>query len=133
MEQIKKEDSPVYTTFTTESQVNLPKNHFFYTIDERNWERLKKVVNKCNYKTNWWEVFTSAFLGISGSALITLLSISRSCENKIIRVVLICASISFFVLALICFFGSYSFRKNNKSSVELIKDELVYIEETFPK
>ncbi len=119
------------TSYNSKNQVFLPMSTESFAIDKRNWSRIKDTVENCVFHTNWWEIASSVFGGGTVSAFITWLSLPRISENKITRIILLCASFTCLIIAILCFLGSLGLKGKNRTTIESVKKEIKFIEDSF--
>lgn len=120
------------TTYNSTTQVFMPTSTVAFAVDNRDWNRLKNTVEKCDSKTNFWEVFASVFCGGTLSSFFTWLSITNNVANEKIRIILLCTTISCLVLAIVSFIASRGFKKQERAKIESIKNELRFIKDKRP-
>ncbi len=120
------------TTYNSTTEVFLPTSTVAFIVDNRDWSRLKNTVDNCDPKTNLWVVFASVFGGGALSGLFAWLSIGNNEAIEKIKTILLCATATCFLLALVCFIASKSFKKQERAKIDSIKNELIFIEEKRP-
>lgn len=118
-----------FYSFRQENKVSLPTAPLSFVIDKREWERLKKVVDKCKPDEKWFKSIAFCFYGISGSAFITWYSLLSQEDIETTRLVLLIVAIVTLVLGCLCIGVQYHFDKSQGLSIQAIKEELHYIEE----
>lgn len=121
------------TSYNSTTPVYLPMSTITFAIDYRDWNRLKKTVESCDYKTNLWEVFASVLCGGAISGFITWLSISNIAANEKVRTILICTAITCILVSIVYFIASKGFRKQERTKIASILKELKFIEEKRPQ
>ena len=125
-------DNSTITSYNSTTQVFLPTSTVTFAIDNRDWMRLKKTVNDCRFNTNLWEVFASIFCGGSLSGFITWISLPNDAINEKSRIILLCIAVTCALISIVCFIASRSFIRQEKTRIESIKKELLFIEDKRP-
>lgn len=121
------------TIYNSTNEVFLPTGTVAFAVDNRDWNRLKSTVEKCDSKTNLWEVFASVFSGGALSGFFTWLSIRNTEGIEKSSTILLCTAITCFLLAIVCFIASKSFKKQERERIESVKNELKFIEDKRPQ
>ena len=120
-----------FYSFKQENRVSLPMSPSSFVIDKREWERLKDIVEKCKSDGKWFKSIAFCFFGISGSAFITWLSLTSQQGIEIKQLVLLIVTIVSVVIGALCIGVQYFLNRNKEMSIQAIKDELKFIEESF--
>ena len=118
--------------YKEDREVVLPPAHPSFAMEKREWERLKNTVNRCSTDSQWFMAIAFCFFGIAGSAIVTWISLLSQAGIDIIRLaLLIGAIVSIIVGGTFVAFQRY-INKNHSSSIEMIKEEIEYIEASIP-
>lgn len=118
-----------FYTYQESRKVTLPSASTALAIEKREWERLKKTVNKCKTENQWFMSVAFCFFGIAGSAFVTWISLLSQTNIDTIRLVLIISAIVSLVLGGICIAFQLYININHRTTISSIKDEIQYIEE----
>lgn len=117
-----------FYTYKENRMVTLPTASSSIAIEKREWDRLKKEVEKCKVGGQWFMSVGFCFFGICGSAFITWLSLSEeTLKNE--RTILMIVTLVALVLGVLCIIFQVVLNYNKKSSIETIKDEIAFIED----
>lgn len=103
----------------------------YFGVSKSDWNRLKKTIDSCKYKTNWWANLCSTFIGISASSLISYLTIPLSTEDEWIKPVILCVAILTAIMSLICYFANRREKSLNTSDIQSIKDIISEIDNSL--
>ena len=116
------------TSYAVKTRVVLPPPYDSFTIDSRDWARLKDVVEDFHPHVKWWEMAASALFGGSLSAFITRLSLVKGQNNATVCLALLIAAIACLLMAVLCIIAAVCQRDKERMSIEAIKRELSFIE-----
>lgn len=117
-----------FYTYKQENKVSLPLSQSSFIIDKREWERLKKIVSKCKTDEKWFKSIAFCFFGISGSAFITYLSLITQKGIDTIQLILLIVAAVALIIGGLCIGVQYFINNNHEMSIQMIKDELTFIE-----
>lgn len=119
------------TSYNSKNQVLLPMSTESFAVDKRNWNRIKDAVDNCVFHTNWWEILYSVFGGGTITAFVTWLSLPKIPENKMTCIILLCATFACFAIAILCYLGSLDSKRQNITTIDSVKKEIKFIEDSF--
>ncbi len=108
--------------FTDKFSLASPKKQILYPVSQREWERLKIMVNNIVRYSDWCQIVSSASLGIFATSVFTLISLYDANESVnwsiMLAWVILGASL---VLSIACFI----FDRILKNSSSFAKDQIV--------
>jgi len=124
-------DNNASFTISTSANIVVAKQSDYLGVNKADWNRLKKKVNSCKYKTDWWMNIGFTLFGIAGSALLSYFTLPFSNNTVWVAPTLICIGASSLVIGIICLLAHSQKRHFDTSSVNDIKEVIEEIENCF--
>jgi len=109
-----------------------PKKQTLYPISQRDWQRLKTMIQSIVAQTNWYQTICSASVGIFATSVFFLFGFESSKEVKgwvvILAWVILGVSLA---LAIVCFMFDRNIKQRNVFAKEQIIEEMKVVESSF--
>ena len=114
-----------------DTNIVIAKQPDYIGVSKSDWARLKKRVNACKNKTNWWMNVGFTLFGISGSSLLSFLTIPIASESGWEKPTVLCVGIFTMLMGLICVIAHKREEKFSTSSIEDVKESLNEIDNSL--
>lgn len=121
----------VKLTLETKNSVVLSNDPISIIVDQRDWKRLKRAVDKCKYVNDWWFNIGFASFGIAGSALITAYSLSDDSSIAQTKLILWLVGVFAVLLGITCCIAHRSTKTLATSTIDDIKTAVKDIEDNI--
>ena len=118
-------------TISRNSNLVVAKQPDYIGVSKTDWERLKRKINCCKGKTDWWMNVGFTMFGITGSALLSLLTFPIDSKSAWVSPTLICILIFSLAIGFLCLIAHYREGSFSTSNINDVNDIVTEIENSL--
>ena len=117
-------------SFSIDRSVNvvIAKQPDYFGVSKSDWSRLKRKVDACKSRTDWWMNVGFTSFGITGSSLLSYFALPITPDSNWARPTIICFGIFSFLIGLLCIIAHRREATLSTSTLEEVKDVIKEID-----
>jgi len=119
--------------FTSENTFSIPKEQNHYGIPERDWNRLKELIQKIPTKINWFQTVYGICFGIVATAIFSLIGFDKAKITGWIIITSWCIVTTSSFLGIAFFIFDFKNKSDITKSKKDVTDEISRMEKAFEK
>ena len=113
------------------ASVVMAKQPDYIGVSKSDWFRLKRKVDACKSRTNWWMNIGFTSFGVAGSSLLSYLTIPMAPDSKWVKPIIICIGFFAIIIGIICVIAHKREDMFCTSNIDDIKDVINEIDNSL--
>ena len=122
-----------YFSISRDASVSLARQQDLIGVNKADWIRLKRKLERCKSQTKWWLNIAFTSFGITGSSILTFITLPLDSESTWAKPVVLCVGIATAIVGLICVFAHKQLGNYEMAKFEDVKEIIEEIDNSFNK
>ena len=118
-------------TINRNANIVVAKQPDYIGVSKADWVRLKRKIDCCKNKADWWMNAGCSSLSIAGSTFLSYVTLPLDSDSVWVKPTIICVGIFTFLIGIICLIAHYREGDFYESNINDVKDVIEEIENSL--